>query len=99
LSAEVRAAYPWAPATLVARLVRAYGTRATRVLGRGASLDQLGPVFGADLTGAEVDYLMAAEWARRAEDVLWRRSKLGLRFGASEVAALESYMARARVAA
>ena len=99
LSAEVRSAFPWAPETLVARLVRAYGTRATRVLGRGASLDQLGPVFGADLTGAEVDYLMAAEWARRAEDVLWRRSKLGLRFGASEVAALESYMARARVAA
>ena len=46
----------------------------------GESLDDLGMRFGADLTAAEVRYLMAKEWALTADDVLWRRSKLGLRF-------------------
>jgi glycerol-3-phosphate dehydrogenase len=51
-------------------------------------------VIGADLSEREVDWLGRTEWARTAEDVLWRRSKLGLRFGAAETAALEAYLAR-----
>ena len=49
-------------------------------------------MFGGDLTGAEVDWLMDHEYARTAEDVLWRRSKLGLRQSEAQVAALEDYM-------
>jgi glycerol-3-phosphate dehydrogenase len=52
----------------------------------------LGRVFGADLTEAEVRYLMAEEWAARGEDVLWRRSKLGLRLSAAEAEALDAFM-------
>ena len=62
---------------------------------RGASRcrDDLGEYCGADLYAAELRWLMAREFARTAEDVLWRRSKLGLRLTAAEVAAVESWMA------
>jgi glycerol-3-phosphate dehydrogenase len=52
----------------------------------------LGTFFGEDLSEAEVSYLIAEEWARTAADVLWRRSKLGLRFSQSETAALSRWM-------
>ena len=77
------------------RLVRAYGTRVDRVLGKAAGLDDLGLRFGADLTAAEVRYLMAKEWALTADDVLWRRSKLGLRFTEAQTAGLDRFMASA----
>ena len=60
------------------RLVRAHGTRIAHILGDASRLTDLGPVFGPDLTGAEVRYLMACEWARCEEDVLMRRSRLAL---------------------
>ncbi|HTZ02445.1 MAG TPA: glycerol-3-phosphate dehydrogenase C-terminal domain-containing protein, partial [Xanthobacteraceae bacterium] len=75
------------------RLVRAYGTRVDRVLGGAAKLDDLGMRFGADLTAAEVRYLMTREWALTADDVLWRRSKLGLGFATPQVKLLEDFMA------
>ena len=65
------------------------------MLGDAARLDDLGQRFGADLTAAEVRYLMQKEWAQTGDDVLWRRSKLGLRFSEAQRAALESFMARA----
>ena len=74
------------------RLTRAYGTDAAAVLGDARSRSDLGTTFGADLTRREVDWLMRMEWARTAQDVLWRRSKLGLRFAPGEVAALDGYM-------
>lgn len=74
------------------RLVKAYGTRIGMVLGNAASMRDLGPVFGADLTGAEVSYLMTAEWARFADDVLWRRSKLGLAMSREDREALSQFM-------
>ncbi len=77
------------------RLVRAYGTRVERVLGKATGLDDLGMRLGADLTAAEVRYLMATEWAQTADDVLWRRSKLGLRFSPAQTAALDRFMASA----
>jgi len=52
----------------------------------------LGTVFGADLTAREVDYLRKEEWAATADDILWRRSKLGLRFAPEQTAALEAYL-------
>jgi glycerol-3-phosphate dehydrogenase len=81
------------------RLVRAYGTRIDRVLGGAKSLDQLGPRFVADLTGAELRYLAQHEWAQTADDVLWRRSKLGLLASAADAAAIGDFMAKEAAAA
>lgn len=75
------------------RLVAAHGTRLDRVLGSAASVAELGPWFGDDLNGAEVRYLMRHEWAQSADDVLWRRSKLGLRVGPNGEAALARFIA------
>ncbi|NVN88094.1 MAG: glycerol-3-phosphate dehydrogenase [Rhodopseudomonas sp.] len=77
------------------RLVAAYGTRVERVLGTAQSRDELGPTFGPDLTGAEVRYLMRDEWARFPEDVLWRRSKLGLTMPVQDRERLAAFMAEA----
>ncbi len=76
------------------RLVGAYGTRVDRVLGAAKSLDDLGMRLGADLTAAEVRYLMTKEWAQSADDVLWRRSKLGLRFSDAQRADLDHFMSQ-----
>ncbi len=81
------------------RLVSAYGTRVDRVLGAAKSLDDLGMRFGADLTAAEVRYLMTKEWAQSADDVLWRRSKLGLRFSDAQRAELDRFMAQTNATA
>jgi glycerol-3-phosphate dehydrogenase len=85
--------YPFLDPRTVDRIVKAYGTLARRWLGSAASLDALGTHFGHQLTAAEVEYLMAREWARTAQDVLWRRTKLGLRLDPAQVAALEGHMA------
>jgi glycerol-3-phosphate dehydrogenase len=84
--------YPFLARTHVNRLVRAYGTRAASLLGNASCGADLGQWVGADLTEAELHYLIGEEWAETAADVLWRRSKLGLRFGPEEVSRLESWM-------
>jgi glycerol-3-phosphate dehydrogenase len=76
----------------VERLVRSYGTRLERVLGAAQRFEELGPCFGDELTGAEVRYLMQREWAQSEDDVLWRRSKLGLRLSVDERARLARFM-------
>ncbi len=76
--AEMARRHSWLPPATLRRMVRAYGTRAQRLLGAAASLDDLGADLGAGLTERELAYLVEAEWARTAEDILWRRSKLGL---------------------
>ncbi len=86
--------HPFLPVPTATRLTRAYGTRAMALLGDARSPADLGSVFGSDLTEREVDWLVHTEWARTAEDVLWRRSKLGLRFAPAEVTALEGYLAQ-----
>ena len=93
LVAETRRRRPWLPEGLAARLVRAYGTRTEELLGEARDMAGLGRVFGADLTEREVRYLAGKEWARSGADVLWRRSKLGLRLSAGEAAALDAFMA------
>jgi glycerol-3-phosphate dehydrogenase len=85
--------YPHQPPGLLGRLMRAYGTRARTLLGPAQEFEALGDVFGADLTAREIDYLMREEWAETAEDVLWRRSKLGLRVSEGDAARLEAHMA------
>lgn len=74
------------------RLVAAYGSRLPAVLGEAKTRDELGPGFGPELTGAEVRYLMKMEWARFPDDILWRRSKLGLTMPADDRDALAVFM-------
>lgn len=78
------------------RLVRAYGTRAGVVLHGCRSAADLGQRFGADLTEREVGYLIDHEWAATAHDIVWRRSKLGLRLTRDEIASLDAWMAARR---
>jgi glycerol-3-phosphate dehydrogenase len=92
LIAEARRSWPFLGDAHIRRLVRAYGTRISRILGPAKQLDDLGARLGADLTGAEVRYLMDHEWARTADDVLWRRSKLGLRVSPVERERLAKFM-------
>jgi len=92
--ADLRARKPWLPADLLGRLSAAYGTRIERLLGDAMRLDDLGRDLGAGLTEREVDYLAREEWARTAEDILWRRSKLGLHGGGRLKENLSAYLAR-----
>jgi glycerol-3-phosphate dehydrogenase len=84
--------YPFLGAGHARRLAHAYGREAWRVLGKAAAASDLGRSFGATLTEAEVRYLITQEWARSAEDVVWRRSKLGLRLTPAEIATLDEWM-------
>jgi len=95
----LRRDYPWLEPDQARRLARAYGTRARQILGGAGSAAALGRDFGAGLTEAEVLYLMREEWAEEAADILWRRSKLGLRFSPDQAAALEAFLAARRGAA
>jgi glycerol-3-phosphate dehydrogenase len=97
--AGVRQKWPFLSETQSERLARAYGSRIERVLGEAQRLEDLGPILGADLTGAEVRYLMRNEWAETPDDVLWRRTKLGLQFSAREKESLAQFMAGATGAA
>ena len=74
------------------RLVRAYGTRARAIVDGIRTEGDWGERFGADLTEREVRYLMDHEWARTGEDVLWRRSKLGLRLSRAEADRLDAWI-------
>ena len=84
----LRARYPEVSRDRLRRLARAYGTRATTILDRDPGED-----LGGGLRTGEVDYLVAREWARTAEDVLWRRSKLGLHVPAGTAERLAAYLA------
>jgi glycerol-3-phosphate dehydrogenase len=97
LASELQRGYPFLSPAHAGRLAHAYGTRANMVLGTAKSLNDLGASFGATLTESEVRYLMTNEWARTAEDIVWRRSKLGLRLSASEVVAIDDWIAAYRV--
>lgn len=91
LEAEFAARFP-PMAAAARRLIRAYGTAAFTIFAE----EPAGRDFGHGLSEAEVRHLMAREWARSADDVLWRRTKLGLRFSPQQVAALEEFMLQER---
>jgi glycerol-3-phosphate dehydrogenase len=97
LAAALGRDYPFLAAGHVRRLAHAYGREAWGMLGKAAAAADLGRSFGATLTEAEVRYLMAQEWARTADDVVWRRSKLGLRLTPAEIATLDEWMRKAVV--
>ena len=92
LKAGLAAEYPFLGGDDLDRIARAYGTRARVWLGDAPGWQALGRLFGAGLTSAEVGYLQAQEWAVSAEDVLWRRSKLGLRLSKAQQAELAAYL-------
>lgn len=93
LVAQLQWAYPFLDAGHARRLARLYGTRARELLGTARSRHDLGRAFGGDLSEREVDYLMRREFACTADDVLWRRTKLGLRLTPEEARDLASWMA------
>jgi glycerol-3-phosphate dehydrogenase len=96
LAGDIAAHYPFLGAATAERLARAYGTAALRFLGGARRAEDLGRDFGAGLTEAEVLHVMDEEWAVEADDVLWRRSKLGLFLQPEGRAALENFMAARR---
>ena len=90
---DLQAVYPFLDAKWALRLIKGYGTDARKILGDAKAVADLGQEFGATLTAAEVTWLMDKEYARTAEDVVWRRSKLGLRLSKDQIAVLDAFMA------
>ncbi len=84
--------YPWLDVVVLNDYVRNYGTRIHHIVQSATSMDELGQHFGGPLYQAEVDYLVKHEWARTAEDILWRRSKKGLHVPDTASDALQSYL-------
>jgi glycerol-3-phosphate dehydrogenase len=93
LAADLGREYAFLSAREARRYVRHYGTLTRRLLGHARRRDDLGRAFGGDLTEAEVAYLMDHEYARSAGDIVWRRTKSGLRMRADDIAALDRWMA------
>lgn len=90
--AEAQVARPWMDPAALTRLAHAYGTRLDAVLGGAPDLAALGEHFGAGLFECELRYLARHEWARTGEDVLWRRTKLGLRLDGAQRARVAAWM-------
>ena len=90
---DARERWKFLTADQALRLVSAYGSRLRQVLGEARETADLGLSFGSDLTETEVRYLMAREWARFPEDILWRRSKLGLTISLADRERLAAFMA------
>jgi glycerol-3-phosphate dehydrogenase len=92
---RLRREHPWLPLALAQRWARSYGTRVARIVEGARSLADLGSEVAPGLHEAELDYMRSAEWARTAEDVLWRRSKLGLHGGQAAAPAVQAWLDRA----
>ena len=84
--------YPALPAAMRVALVRRHGTRTPRILGEAKTAGDLGTFFGHTLYAAEIDYLVAHEWAHSADDVLWRRTKCGLHLTVDQRNAVAAYL-------
>lgn len=91
---QLCARHPWLPQALAQRWVRSYGTRCERIVGGAGSMAELGDEVLPGLYAAELDYLAAHEWAKCADDVLWRRSKLRLHLPAGADGVLDAWFAR-----
>jgi glycerol-3-phosphate dehydrogenase len=90
-AAALRREYAWLPASLLSRYVSTYGTRTRELLEGAREADDLGACLGSDLHEREIDFLMRTEWAQSAEDIVWRRTKLGLRLTQSQIDAIAAY--------
>ncbi len=93
---EAMLRWPFLHASHARRLLHAYGRRLERFLKDAQCMEDPGPRFVGDLTGAEIRYLVENEWAQSADDVLWRRSKLGLKATPEDCAAIERFIASLR---
>ena len=93
LVSDLRRAHPFMSESWARRMVRCYGTNASAIMNGAREAADLGLSFGATLTEAEVRWLMEKEWARTADDILWRRTKLGLRMTGEEADRLNGWMA------
>ena len=98
LVASLRVEFPFLTMAWAERLVRAYGTETRDVLGDAHETADLGRDFGATLTEAELRWMVGQEFAQSAEDVLWRRSKLGLHMSAAQIADVEAWIEESRLA-
>ncbi|WP_428390330.1 glycerol-3-phosphate dehydrogenase [Lichenicoccus sp.] len=94
LLAAAAKTYPFLTATHLRRLLRAYGTRMHDILAGARCLADLGQLYGADFTEAELRYLVQVEWVRTAADAVWRRSKLGLRLAPEQIARIDEALIR-----
>jgi len=90
--AALRRRKPFLDPELARRLARAYGTRVEAIIGKANRIEDLGRDFGEGLTAAEIDYLVDQEWARTADDILWRRSKLGLHLPQGVASEIDAYL-------
>ncbi len=84
--------YPFLTDAWARRLFRTYGTEAAQILGPAKSVADLGRYFAATLTQAEVSWLIDREYARTVEDIVWRRTKLGLRLTDVDIAEIELFL-------
>lgn len=94
LTLRLRADYPWLPLALVNRWSRLYGSRAAQIAAGASQLSDLGQEILPGLYEAELDYLVKNEFARTAQDILWRRTRLGLRLSDSQMQQLDTYLAK-----
>jgi glycerol-3-phosphate dehydrogenase len=92
LKADIKLAHPFLPAATADRIVKAYGTEARIWLGAAQDWDALGGEIAHGLSAAEVHWMVTREWARTTDDILWRRSKLGLHFSGDEVKRLAALL-------
>ena len=92
LTGKLQAEYDFLDKNWAQRLVRTYGTLAWDMLGNARAAVDLGTHFGATLHGREIDWAIDNEWVRSADDLLWRRTKLGLTLTSVEVAKIEAHI-------
>lgn len=93
LQQQLHDRFPWLPIPVLQRYVRSYGTLCTNFLDGCESVEDMGATFGAGLFTCEVRWLQQYEWARTTEDILWRRSKLGLRLTTQQEQTLARFLA------
>jgi glycerol-3-phosphate dehydrogenase len=98
-AAAFRNRHPWLPEDVAQRLCRLYGTMAEKIIGDSTKLADMGIDFGGGLYEREVDWLVREEWANSADDILWRRTKLGLHVPAEGAVRLAEWMAGSRILA
>lgn len=89
---DLASRYSWLGSDLIRRWQHSYGSLSFDIAGPSTSLDEMGVCFGHNLYQKEVDYLCREEWARSADDILWRRSKLGYFFSKKEINSLDNYI-------
>ena len=94
LQDQLMTSYPFLDPAWARRLVRAYGTQSASVLGDAKTVGDLGRHFGWNLNEREVNWLCAHEFAETADDILWRRSRIGLRLDERETDALQAWLDR-----